>query len=84
MGRRSAKNADGRSKPIALTASGKGLLVDGKPAWLVAQAEAKEILGETGEIVLLGIAGRLLDAVEGYSIPAQNQDFGAIDEKARA
>jgi DNA-binding MarR family transcriptional regulator len=41
-------NADGRSRPIALTAAGKELLIKAQPAWLAAQAEAKALLGKDG------------------------------------
>ncbi len=42
------ENADGRSRPIALTAAGKELLIKAQPAWLVAQAEANALLGKDG------------------------------------
>jgi DNA-binding MarR family transcriptional regulator len=41
-------NADGRSRPIALTAAGKELLIKAQPAWLAAQADAKALLGKDG------------------------------------
>jgi DNA-binding MarR family transcriptional regulator len=46
------ENADGRSRPIALTAAGKELLVNGQPAWLEAQALTKELLGKDGAMAL--------------------------------
>jgi DNA-binding MarR family transcriptional regulator len=41
-------NADGRSRPIALTAAGKELLIKAQPAWLAAQAEAKTLVEKDG------------------------------------
>ena len=54
-------NADGRSRPIALTAAGKELLIKAQPAWLAAQAEARAILGKDGIIAVVSIAGRILN-----------------------
>jgi DNA-binding MarR family transcriptional regulator len=42
------EDADGRSRPIALTAAGKELLIKAQPAWLAAQAEAKALGGKDG------------------------------------
>lgn len=52
-------NADGRSKPIALTAAGKELLFNAHPAWLKAQARAKALLGKHGTMALISIADRI-------------------------
>ena len=42
------EQANGRSRPIALTKSGKQLLVDAEPAWLAAQDEVKSLLRKQG------------------------------------
>jgi DNA-binding MarR family transcriptional regulator len=44
------EQANGRSRPIALTKSGKQLLVDAEPAWLAAQNEVKLLLRKQGFI----------------------------------
>ncbi len=66
------ENADGRSRPIALTAAGKELLVNGKPAWLVAQTQTKDLLGEDGAMTLISIVDRVVNAMEGSSVPTQD------------
>src|SRR5271168_5356546 len=38
----------GRRKPIVLTSAGKDLLANGAPAWRVAQARARALLGKDG------------------------------------
>jgi len=52
-------NADGRSRPIALTAAGKELLLNAQPAWLRATAQAKARLGREGTMALISIADRI-------------------------
>jgi DNA-binding MarR family transcriptional regulator len=52
-------NADGRSRPIALTAAGKELLFNAQPSWLRAQAQAKARLGKEGTMALISIADRI-------------------------
>jgi DNA-binding MarR family transcriptional regulator len=42
------EQANGRSRPIALTKSGKQLLADAEPAWLAAQKEVKLLLRKQG------------------------------------
>jgi DNA-binding MarR family transcriptional regulator len=58
------ENADGRSRPMALTATGKGLLANGQPAWLEAQALTEELLGKDGAMALICIAARVVNAME--------------------
>jgi DNA-binding MarR family transcriptional regulator len=72
------ENADGRSRPIALTAAGKELLVNGQPAWLEAQALTKELLGKDGAMALISIADRVVNAMEGPSVPARDHDLALI------
>ena len=60
-------NADGRSKPIALTAAGKDLLLSAQPAWLAAQAHANALLGKDGTMVLISIADRITHPTEEFS-----------------
>jgi len=52
-------NADGRSRPIALTAAGRDLLLSAQPAWLKAQAHANALLGKDGAMALISIADRI-------------------------
>jgi DNA-binding MarR family transcriptional regulator len=42
------EQADGRSRPIALTKTGKDLLLDAQSAWRAAQTQAKALLGQEG------------------------------------
>jgi DNA-binding MarR family transcriptional regulator len=51
-------NANGRSKPLALTAAGKDLLLNAQPAWLVAQARARARLGKDGAMALISVIRR--------------------------
>jgi DNA-binding MarR family transcriptional regulator len=46
----------GRGRPIVLTKAGQDLLWKGAPAWRVAQARAKALLGEDGVIAIADIA----------------------------
>jgi DNA-binding MarR family transcriptional regulator len=57
-------NADGRSKPIALTSAGKDLSYNAEPAWLAAQAQAKALLGNDGTMALISIADRITHPIE--------------------
>jgi DNA-binding MarR family transcriptional regulator len=50
------ETADGRSRPLALTAAGKELLLKAQPAWLAAQAEAKSLLGKDGMTAVIRTA----------------------------
>jgi len=68
-------NADGRSRPLALTAAGRELLLNARPAWLEAQAEAKALLGKDGMNALISTADRILHPSE---IPSA--DAGIEDE----
>jgi DNA-binding MarR family transcriptional regulator len=55
-------NADGRSRPLALTITGKKVLIRAQPAWLAAQAQAKALLGNDGITAVINIADRILNA----------------------
>jgi DNA-binding MarR family transcriptional regulator len=50
----------GRRKPIVLTPAGKDLLVKGAPAWRVAQAQAKALLGKDGVAAVMNMASRIM------------------------
>ena len=50
----------GRGRPIALTKAGKDLLCKGAPAWRVAQARVKALLGEDGVIAIMDIANGIM------------------------
>jgi DNA-binding MarR family transcriptional regulator len=67
--------ADGRSKPLALTAAGRELLLNARAAWLEAQAEAKALLGKDGMSAVISTADRILHPSE---IPGA--DAGIEDE----
>jgi DNA-binding MarR family transcriptional regulator len=54
-------NADGRSRPLALTTAGRELLLNAQPAWLAAQAEAKALLGNEGMTAVINTADRILN-----------------------
>jgi DNA-binding MarR family transcriptional regulator len=51
--------ARGRSRPIVLTTAGKNLLNSAAPAWRVAQAQAKLVLGKTGVAAVMEVANDL-------------------------
>jgi DNA-binding MarR family transcriptional regulator len=55
-------NADGRSRPLALTTTGRKVLIRAQPAWLAAQAQAKALLGNDGITAVINIADRILNA----------------------
>jgi DNA-binding MarR family transcriptional regulator len=57
-------NADGRSRPIALTAAGKELLIQAQPAWLAAQGEARALLGKDGMTAVISTADRIMHPSE--------------------
>ena len=57
-------NADGRSRPIALTAAGTEVLLAAQPAWLLAQAEAMELLGKDGMTAVINTADRIFNSSE--------------------
>jgi DNA-binding MarR family transcriptional regulator len=70
-------NADGRSRPLALTTAGNELLIKVEPAWLEAQAEANALLGQDGITAVLRTATRILN-LPSVSIPnaeAENEDL---------
>ena len=52
----------GRGRPIVLTKAGKDLLRKGAPAWRVAQARAKALLGEDGVIAIADIANGIMNS----------------------
>ena len=54
-------HADGRSRPIALTTAGKELLLNARPAWLAAQAQAKALLGKEGMIAVISTSDRIMN-----------------------
>jgi DNA-binding MarR family transcriptional regulator len=50
-----------RGRPVVLTTAGKDLLRNAKPAWQVAQAQAKALLGKDGMIAVMDIASRIMN-----------------------
>ena len=57
-------NADGRSRPLALTTVGTELLINALPAWLAAQAQAKALLGNEGMTAVVNMVDRILNPSE--------------------
>jgi len=57
------ENANGRSKPIALTPTGKELLLSAHPAWLAAQAQCMTLLGDDGAVAVISSADRILNVM---------------------
>jgi DNA-binding MarR family transcriptional regulator len=55
------ENANGRSRPVALTRAGHELMLNAQPAWLMAQVQAEALLGEDGMIALINITDCALD-----------------------
>ncbi len=53
---------DGRGRPIVLTKAGRDLICKGAPAWRVAQARAKGLLGEGGAIAIMDIANGIMNS----------------------
>ena len=51
--------ADGRSRPIALTEAGKQLLLDAAPAWRAAQHEVEALFGREGLIAVFNSMERV-------------------------
>jgi len=63
------ENADGRSRPIALTKLGKDLLSAAEPECLAAEAEATALLGENEMMSVIGVGKRLAYTTEVISSP---------------
>ena len=55
------ENANGRSRPVALTRAGHELMLNAQPAWLMAQVQAEALLGEDGMNALIDITDCFLD-----------------------
>jgi DNA-binding MarR family transcriptional regulator len=72
-------NADGRSKPIALTVAGKDLVFDAHHAWLKAQDRAKTLLGADGMMALVSIVDRIADSSEKCSDDASRAIVNSAD-----
>jgi DNA-binding MarR family transcriptional regulator len=52
----------GRGRPIVLTKAGNDVLRKGAPAWRVAQARAKALLGENGAIAIMDIGNDIMNS----------------------
>lgn len=72
-------DADGRSKPIGLTAAGKDLLLNTQGAWLAAQTRAKALLGQDGTMALISITDRITHPVEGSAKEASAELLNPAD-----
>ncbi len=53
------ENADGRSRPLALTATGKELRLAAQPIWLAAKLEVEELLGQEATITIMSTCDRI-------------------------
>jgi DNA-binding MarR family transcriptional regulator len=53
------EEADGRSRPISLSATGKELLLNAQPVWLAAKVEVEELLGQEATIVIMSTCDRI-------------------------
>jgi DNA-binding MarR family transcriptional regulator len=53
------ENADGRSRPLALTATGKELRLAVQPIWLTAKLEVEELLGQEAMITIMSTCDRI-------------------------
>ena len=67
------ENADGRSRPLALTSAGWELLLYAKPAWLAAQAETRMLLGKEGLSAVVNTADRIMHSPE-LSCPITHEE----------
>jgi DNA-binding MarR family transcriptional regulator len=70
------ENADGRSRPIALTTAGKDLLSAAQPECLAAEAEATALLGKNEMMTVISVAKRLASPTEMISTPTAEDDLG--------
>jgi DNA-binding MarR family transcriptional regulator len=81
-------NADGRSRPLALTTAGKELLLNAQPAWLAAQSEAEALLGKEGMTAVINIADRIMNPSErpkpNAGIKHEHRDAGIEHESNQA
>ena len=57
-------NADGRSRPIALTKAGKELLREARPEWMAGEIEATTLLGTDGMTIIINVADHILNPTE--------------------
>jgi DNA-binding MarR family transcriptional regulator len=54
------ENANGRSRPIALSPTGKALLLNAQSAWLAAQEQATALLGDDAATAIVNCAERII------------------------
>lgn len=67
-------NADGRSRPIALTESGRELLREAEPNWIAAEIEATALLGTDGTTTIINVADQILKLTEPSAPTVQNDE----------
>ena len=58
------ERANGRSRPVALTETGKQLLLDARPAWLAAQGEVNSLLGQETFVAFMSGMDRITNFSE--------------------
>jgi DNA-binding MarR family transcriptional regulator len=64
------ENADGRSRPISLTAQGRELLLNAQPLWSAARFEAEAWLGQDATVAIVNTNQR----VNGFAHPSVPND----------
>jgi DNA-binding MarR family transcriptional regulator len=73
------ENANGRTRPLALTAAGKALLLETEPAWLAAEVEATALLGTEGMMTIIGAADRCANSTTAEHEHPNCADSAAIN-----
>jgi DNA-binding MarR family transcriptional regulator len=68
-------NADGRSRPIALTEAGRELLREAGPEWMAAETEATALLGADGMTIIINVADHILHPTEFPAPTAENDEL---------
>jgi DNA-binding MarR family transcriptional regulator len=74
-------NADGRSRPIALTKAGKELLREARPEWMAGEIEATTLLGTDGMTIIINVADHILNPTE-FPPAAENDELPSRGDKA--
>jgi len=75
-------NADGRSRPIALTEAGKELLRKAEPEWRTAEIEATALLGTDGMMIIVSVADHILHPTDLAGRAAENDGSATLANDA--
>ena len=76
------ENANGRTRPLALTEAGKALLLETEPAWLAAEVEATALLGTEGMMTIIGAADRCANSTGIPASTAEHEHPNCADSAA--